>query len=140
MTRRRRAKALLRRVPVDPLRGSMRIMLGVNSDRAAPGEGAASRGAGEIPEVVEDVDTGAAIAWAVAGLLLFSGRQPPTLDEVEQEARRVLLALLMERTDGVTDLARLMGSTRTTARARLRAVGLYDRPAGEADDHQPRGA
>ncbi len=109
-----------------PVLRVLRELLGVPVHAAAPGEAAAHRGRG-LPTVVEAVDSGAWIAWSLVGIQLFSGDGLPSIHTTTDEARRVLLALAMERTGGnITHIAAALGTSRRAVRGGLKAMGLYD--------------
>lgn len=149
------ARPVHRDVTMTSLLVVLRSAVGLSPHDAGPGELAASRGR-NLPPSVTEVDAGAWIAWSVVGLVLFSGGRTPTLAEVVAEARRLLLALLMERLGGnITRVARAAGTSRRMVRERLRAAGLYgldpwfegDRgeppagvPGGDDDGDAPDGA
>ena len=114
-----------RDVSVAALLVCLRAVLGVWPDQITPGELAALRGR-PLPERVFDVDAGALLAWTVAGLILFSERGSPSWRKVAREAKRVLLALNMERTGGnITRVAEALDSSRRMVRDTLKATGLY---------------
>ena len=103
----------------------LRAWLGLPLDRPVPGERAAVRGRALVP-VAEQVDVGAWFAWSVVGLCLFSSVSEPGLREAEGEARRLLLALAMEREGGnITHVADRVRTSRRAARERLKEYGLY---------------
>ncbi len=103
----------------------LRCWLRLPVQEEVSGERAAGRGR-QFPSTVEKVDIVAWFAWSVAGLRLFAGDSEPQLDRVVNEARRVLLALLMERTEGnITHVAARIGSSRRVVRERLKEYCLY---------------
>ncbi|MEX1367509.1 MAG: helix-turn-helix domain-containing protein [Nannocystaceae bacterium] len=122
-----RARAAERRdVRVASVLVTLRSGLGLDPLRPGSGELAAERGR-ESPAMLSGVDTGAVLAWVRAGLALFADDRLPTSEEALTEARRVLLAVAMERTGGnITAVGSQLGLSRRAVRCHLRAQGLYD--------------
>lgn len=128
-----RAPAKLRDVEVGPLLVTLRSALGLDPFATAPGELAARRGR-TLPKEFGKVDSGAWIAWALTGLVLFSRGRTPSRRELEGEARRVLYALLMERTGAnITHVAETLDASRRVVREHLKALGLYCKELWRAD-------
>ncbi len=74
-----------------------------------------------------DVDVGALLAWALVGLTLFSRRPQPPMREVLGEVRRMILALLMERTGGnISRVAAALSTSRRAVRDQLETAGPYE--------------
>lgn len=122
-----RASAAERRdVRVDSVLVTVRSGLGLDPLGTAPGELAAERGR-QPSAMLAGVDTGAVLAWVRAGLALFADGRLPTCEEALTEARRVLLAIAMERTGGnISAVGSQLGLSRRAVRQHLRAQGLYD--------------
>lgn len=134
-----KGRAPIRRdVIVSAMATALRSTLGLPAHDIAPGEHAASQGR-QPPALAHDVDLGAWIAWALAGLPLFSRAPMPTMDEALIVARRVLLALAMERTGGnVTLTGAALQMSRRAVRERLKAAGLYEiDPRANAGPNMP---
>lgn len=105
-----------RDVSVAPLLVTLRSALGLPPHELAPGERAASRGR-HLPPLVEGVDAGARIACSLVGLSLFSLEASPKLRNLLGEAKRMLLALAMERTAGnISHVGAMLGICRRIAR------------------------
>lgn len=78
--------------------------------------------------MVQNVDVRGWITWAVAGLVLFSGRIP-RWGEALRVMRQCLVALAMRRHDGVLErAAKAIGTSRTAARRSLIRAKLYPWP------------
>jgi hypothetical protein len=112
-------------VSVPMFMGSLRASLGLPPNEPHPEEDAATLGRA-LPDVVEDLDPGAWLAWAQAGLLLFSGGTIPSVRNATSAGRRVALALAMRRTAGnISASAKALQTSRKVMREQLRAEGLY---------------
>jgi len=112
---------------------TLRATLGLAHDEPAPGELAAWIRR-SLPAQVEALDSGAWLAWCLAGLPLFGGAFP-ALREIRNEGTRVTIALAMLREHGnLSAAARLIGSSRKVLRDNLRVVGLYPWPSDPKDD------
>ncbi|MEX1363652.1 MAG: helix-turn-helix domain-containing protein, partial [Nannocystaceae bacterium] len=97
---------------------------------------AASRGRPRSPTSPE-LDAGAWLAWATVGLALFEGERLPTAKRVLDEARRMLLALAMERTAGnISAIAKHLDTSRRAVRHHLQRLGLYDVDVAPRVDHE----
>jgi len=115
-----------RDVSVGALLVCLRSALGLSPHETAPGELAASRGRTLLPPTVRGVDAGAWIAWAVVGLSLFAKEPLPSMGETLAEARRVLLALALERTgSNITIIGKALQMSRRAVREHLQSTGLY---------------
>ncbi len=118
-------EAVRRDVIVSAMAMTLRSALDLSPYDMAPGERAAWRGR-SLVAMARNVDLGAWIAWALAGLPLFTHEPIPTMREVLHEARRVALALAMDRTGGnVTSTGAVLDMSRRNVRERLKAAGLY---------------
>jgi len=88
------------------------------------------------PQTLSSLDRTAWLAWSIAGLHLFDAADLPTLRQVTQQARHVLLTVALERCEGnISRMARWLGSSRRVVREALRSAGLYQdlRPAASPD-------
>lgn len=118
----------LRDVEPDDVAERLRGMLGLAPEQPAPGEAAASY-LRPLPPLVQSLDTGAWIAWCLAGLVIF-GEGFPALATIRRESKRVGLALALVRAQGrISPTARMLGASRKVVRENLRALGLI--PQGD---------
>lgn len=105
---------------------ALRSAVGLRPHDIAPGEHAGALGEPQAALVV-GVDLGAWIAWALAGLPLFSREPVPTMARTVAVARRVVLGVTMERVGGnMTHAAAALGMSRRGVRERLKVAGLYE--------------
>jgi hypothetical protein len=112
-------------IPCTELLGSLRASLGLPPDEPHPDEDAGTVDR-SLPDVLDGLDPGAWLAWAKAGLLLFSQGTLPTVRNAASTGRRVTLALAMERSCGnISASAKALGTSRKMVRDHLRAEGLY---------------
>lgn len=103
---------------------TLRSLLRLSPDRAAPGEHAAFHDR-PIPLFIRDLDAGGWIAWCMAGLLIFN-RDRSLLDHTRRESIRVVAGLAMVRSHGnISAAARMLGTTRKVLRDNLIRLGLY---------------
>lgn len=107
---RREVEVVLRDL-LDPHRGVL-----------SPADGAPGHDAGKM---VLAVDSEAWIRWSLTGLGLFS-RSLPTLREARDAAARVLLGVVLARSEGnLSATSRALGLSRKVLRDTLRRLGMY---------------
>lgn len=83
----------------------------------------------------------ALVVWNMAGLSLFAGGRRPSLHDVLEEARAVVVALeIEEKADNITRVAEALGTSRRVIREYLRRIGLYDWTRAKGDDEDPADA
>lgn len=120
------------------LMGSLRAGLGLPPDEPHPEEDVAALRR-PLPDVVENLDPGAWLAWAQAGLLLFSAGTMPSVRNAASAGRRVALAFAMRRTAGnISASAKALQTSRKVIREQLQAEGLY--PWGKPMKQRPHGS
>ncbi|MCA9705435.1 MAG: hypothetical protein KDK70_06295 [Myxococcales bacterium] len=101
------------------------MMLGLPPDQPAPGELAATVRR-FVPPLVRGLDAGAWIAWCLVGLAVFVDGPGPLTQRAQAEAKRLVVALAMLRSEGnLSAAARALGICRKVLRDHLRASGLY---------------
>lgn len=122
---RNRAPRRIERRDVEPYRVAerLRAMLGLLPAESVPDELAATFRR-PLPPIVQGVDAGAWIAWCLAGLFIFRDRFP-SLRIARRESYRVILVLAMLRANGnLSEVSRMMGSSRKVIRENLARAGL----------------
>lgn len=115
--------ATARDIPLLDLVVSLRCILGLPALYPAPAEDVPPPLPADL--VVRAVDLRAWIAWAVAGLGLFSGGVP-TLGRARAEATRALVGIAMDRNGGnLTQAAKLVETSRRAFRDAMKKAGTY---------------
>lgn len=116
--------------------------VGLPDAPAEPSEGApeptkaANDGPGQPPQAgLSPFNARALVVWNMAGLSLFGGGRRPTLQDVLEEARAIVVALeIEEKADNITRVAEALGTSRRVVRGYLRRMGLYDWTRMKSDD------
>lgn len=102
----------------------LRGMLGLDPQRPAPGEQAATFDR-ELPSLVPMLDAGGWIAWCIAGLPLFSGGLASLGTARDAAVRTVLVRVLLMGRGNISEAERLTGTSRKVIRDNMKRQSLH---------------